>query len=134
MLVTKRKGKVLETVATQENTENGKENNEETVNFLKKNNYFGYDENNVIIFMQSELPLIDEEGKLLISKDHKIKEASDGNGGTYSSLRVSGCLADMKEKGIEIYMEAAKYITKKYKNTEFHVLGSCEKEYEERMN
>ena len=37
----------------------------------------------------------------LISKDHKIKEASDGNGGTYSSLRVSGCLADMKEKGIK---------------------------------
>ena len=31
----------------------------------------------------------------------KIKEASDGNGGTYSSLRASGCLADMKERGIK---------------------------------
>ena len=78
-----------------------KENNEETVGFLEKNNYFGYDKECVTIFQQSELPLVDQEGKLLIGKDYKIKEASDGNGGTYSSLRASGCLADMKEKGIK---------------------------------
>ena len=78
-----------------------KENNAETVEFLEKNNYFGYDKNYVTIFTQSELPLVNEDGKLLIGKDFKIKEASDGNGGTYSSLRASGCLADMKEKGIK---------------------------------
>lgn len=78
-----------------------KENHDETVAFLEKNNYFGYDKKSVIIFTQSELPLIDIDGKLLISKENKIKEASDGNGGTYSSLRRSGCLADMKEKGIK---------------------------------
>ena len=78
-----------------------RENNAETVNFLEKNNYFGYDSNYVTIFTQSELPLVDEQGKLLIGKDLKIKEASDGNGGTYSSLRRSGCLADMKERGIK---------------------------------
>ena len=60
-----------------------RENNEETVKFLEKNNYFGYDKDYVTIFMQSELPLIDTDGKLLIGKDFKIKEASDGNGGTY---------------------------------------------------
>ena len=78
-----------------------RENNEETVKFLEKNNYFGYDKDYVTIFMQSELPLIDTKGKLLIGKDFKIKEASDGNGGTYSSLRASGALADMKERGIQ---------------------------------
>ena len=78
-----------------------KENNKETVEFLEKNNYFGYGKSNVTIFMQNELPLIDTDGKLLISKSLKIKEASDGNGGTYASLRESGCLADMKEKGIK---------------------------------
>ena len=77
-----------------------KENNADTVEFLEKNNYFGYDKNKVTIFKQSELPLVDTEGKFLINKEYKIKEASDGNGGTYSSLRASGCLADMKEKGI----------------------------------
>ena len=78
-----------------------RENHEDTVAFLEKNNYFGYDKKSVVIFTQSELPLVDVEGKLLINKDKKIKEASDGNGGTYSSLRKSGCLADMKEKGIK---------------------------------
>ena len=77
------------------------ENNKETVDFLEKHEYFGYDKNYVTIFTQSEMPLIREDGKLLIGKDYKIKEASDGNGGTYSSLRASGCLADMKEKGIK---------------------------------
>lgn len=78
-----------------------KENNKETVEFLEKNNYFGYNKNYVTIFTQSELPLVNEQGKLLIGKNFKIKEASDGNGGTYSSLRSSGCLADMKERGIK---------------------------------
>ncbi len=78
-----------------------KENHQATEDFFKKHNYFGYDKNFIILFSQSELPLISREGKLLINKDHKIKEASDGNGGTYSSLRLSGALADMKERGIK---------------------------------
>ena len=78
-----------------------KENNKETIDFMEKHNYFGYDKNSVKFFAQSELPLLDLEGKLLIGKDMKIREASDGNGGTYSSLRASGALADMKEKGIK---------------------------------
>ncbi len=78
-----------------------KENNAATKKFLEKNNYFGYPKEYVTIFTQGELPLLDTDGKFLIGKDMKIKEASDGNGGTYSSLRASGCLADMKEKGIK---------------------------------
>lgn len=78
-----------------------KENNKETVEFLEKNNYFGYKKEDVIVFTQSELPLVSEDGKILFGKDYKIKEASDGNGGTYSSLRASGSLADMKERGIK---------------------------------
>ena len=38
-----------------------KENNDATIEFLEKNNYFGYDKNSVIIFKQGELPLIDFE-------------------------------------------------------------------------
>ena len=78
-----------------------KENNDETVEFMEKHNYFGYDKDSVRFFAQSELPLVDVNGKLLVGKDMRIKEASDGNGGTYSSLRASGCLAEMKEKGIK---------------------------------
>lgn len=78
-----------------------KENNEETVEFLEKHNYFGYDKNNVMLFEQGELPLVDIDGKMLIDKNFKIKEASDGNGGVFLSLRTTGMLADMKERGIK---------------------------------
>ncbi len=78
-----------------------KENNDETIEFMKKHNYFGYDKEAVTFFAQSEMPLVDINGKLLVGKDMKIKEASDGNGGTYCSLRASGALAEMKEKGIK---------------------------------
>lgn len=78
-----------------------KENNDETQEFLEKNNYFGYDRNNVMLFKQGELPLVDANGKMLIGKNFKIKEASDGNGGVFSSLRTTGMLADMKERGIK---------------------------------
>lgn len=78
-----------------------KENNAETVQFLEKNNYFGYNKDFVTIFTQNGLPLVDNQGKLLVGKDFKIKEASDGNGGTYPSLRASGCLADMRKRGVK---------------------------------
>lgn len=78
-----------------------RENNDETQEFLEKNKYFGYDKNSVKLFKQGELPLVDKQGKMLIGKDFKIKEASDGNGGLFCSLRKTGMLADMKERGIK---------------------------------
>lgn len=78
-----------------------KENNQETSNFLEKNNYFGYPKDSVKLFIQGELPLVDINGKVLVSKEMKIKEASDGNGGVFSSLRTTGILSDMKERNIK---------------------------------
>lgn len=37
----------------------------------------------------------------------------------------------MKEKGIDLYLYAAKEIKRKHKNTVFHVCGFCEQEYED---
>ena len=39
----------------------------------------------------------------------------------------------MKQKGIDQYLEAAEYIKDKYPNTEFHILGFCEEEYENKL-
>ncbi|MGO4961249.1 glycosyltransferase family 4 protein [Jeotgalibaca porci] len=39
----------------------------------------------------------------------------------------------MKQKGIDQYLDAAKYIRKKYLNTQFHILGFCEESYEEKL-
>ena len=78
-----------------------KDNHDETVEFLEKHNYFGYSKKDVILFKQGDLPLVDLQGKFLINKEFKITESSDGNGGVYSSLRKSGAIADMKERGIK---------------------------------
>ena len=40
----------------------------------------------------------------------------------------------MKEKGIDQYLEAAETTKKKYPNTEFHICGFCETEYEGKLN
>lgn len=39
----------------------------------------------------------------------------------------------MKEKGIDQYLDMATYIKKKYPNTEFHVCGFCEENYEAKL-
>ena len=77
------------------------ENNDDTIKFFKENNYFGYDREKVKFFPQGKLPLIDRNGKLLMGKDFKIREASDGNGGVYVALEKNGMIEDMKKNGIE---------------------------------
>ena len=77
-----------------------KENNEATIEFFKKNKYFGY-EKNIYFFIQGELPMIDTEGKILIGEDYLIKQAADGHGGIYESLLKSGMTQKMRELGIE---------------------------------
>ena len=77
-----------------------KENNSATIEFFKKNKYFGY-EKNIHFFVQGELPMVDTEGKILIGEDGLIKEAADGHGGVYETLLKSGMTDKMKELGIE---------------------------------
>lgn len=40
----------------------------------------------------------------------------------------------MKQKGIEEYLAAAKYIKDRYPKTEFHILGFCEEAYEQKLS
>ena len=77
-----------------------KQNNQDTIDFFKKNKYFGY-EKNVYFFIQGELPMVDTEGKILIDEDGLIKEAADGHGGVYESLLKSGMTEKMKELGTQ---------------------------------
>ena len=75
-----------------------KENNKDTIEFFKKNKYFGY-EKNIYFFIQGELPMIDTEGKILIGENGLIKLAADGHGGVYASLVKSNMVNKMKELG-----------------------------------
>ena len=78
-----------------------RENNKDTVDFLEKHNYFGYDKNNIKLFIQGELPSVDTNGNLVIGKDKKIKEAADGNGGIYEAMAKGHILEDMEKRGVE---------------------------------
>lgn len=76
------------------------ENNDQTVEFFKKNKYFGY-EKNIYFFKQGQLPMLDTEGKILLGEDGLVKLASDGHGGVYESLVKNGMIDKMKELGVE---------------------------------
>lgn len=77
------------------------ENNKQTIEFFEENNYFGYDKNKVMFFKQGQLPMCDTKGKLLIDENGLIKEAADGHGGVFESMRKDAVIDDMKQKGIE---------------------------------
>lgn len=77
------------------------ENKEQTVKFLEENNYFGYSKEKVKFFVQGNLPLVDTNGELIIDKNCLIKEASDGNGSIYQSMKKDGIIEDMKKNNIK---------------------------------
>ncbi len=78
-----------------------KENNKKTIEFFEKNNYFDYPKENIIFFIQEELPVLDEQGKLMINKNKKISMAADGHGGIFVSMRKEKVIEDMKKRKIK---------------------------------
>lgn len=50
-----------------------------------------------------------------------------------TAIRFAFISRIMKEKGIEQYLEAAKWLTDKYDNLEFHICGFCEEAYLRRL-
>ena len=76
-------------------------NNDDTVKFLEKHNYFGYDSSYVYFFIQDELPVIDTNGKLLLAAKDEVLTAPNGNGGWYSSLIRSEVYQILKKSNIE---------------------------------
>ena len=77
------------------------ENNDETVKYFEDNNYFGYNSENVKFFKQGNLPLLSEDGKLVINSEYRIKYAASGNGTIYQAMLDDGVINDMKRKGIK---------------------------------
>lgn len=90
-----------------------------------------------VFFQNSENEKFFTENKLCIGK-HKMLPGSGVNLEYYKSIEYpKGDTIEfvfvariMKEKGIDQYLEAAKYIHKKYPNTRFHICGFCEQAYE----
>jgi len=79
-----------------------RENDEQTKNFFEEKNYFGYGKENIKFFKQGELPMLSEDGKVLMSEKGKIKEAADGHGGVFEALYKNNMYEDMKNKNIKM--------------------------------
>lgn len=77
------------------------ENNEETIAFFEEHDYFGYPKEYVSFFVQGKLPMIDVEGKILLTEKGMVKQAADGHGGVFESMRRNGIVYDMLSRGIE---------------------------------
>ena len=77
------------------------ENNEETMKFFEKHQYFGYQKSAVQFFKQGKLPVLDINGKVLLNEEGVLKQAADGHGGIFEAMMKNGVIYNMQEKGIE---------------------------------
>ena len=77
------------------------ENNDQTISFFKEHKYFGYNPKYIKFFEQGNLPLLLEDGRLIVDEGFHIKLAADGNGCIYKAMKENGILADMEAKGID---------------------------------
>lgn len=77
-----------------------KQNYKETVTFLEEHNFFGYEKDKIKFFMQGELPMLTEDGKIVI-EENKIKTGSNGNGGVYVAMKNQNIINDMKSKNVK---------------------------------
>lgn len=76
-------------------------NDDDTKKFFENHNYFGYNKSLIKFFKQSQLPIIDITGNLILEETYKIKEASNGNGDVFASMENNNIINDMKEKNID---------------------------------
>lgn len=78
-----------------------KENDLQTQEFFRNNNYFGYPKNRIIFFTQNEIPVLDLNGKILLEEKYKIKKAANGNGDVFEALSKNNIINKLDNEGIE---------------------------------
>lgn len=78
-----------------------RENDLQTKQFFRDNDYFGYDKNSIMFFKQGFLPMLLEDGRIVMTDKKTIKQGADGHGGVFKAAIDSGAVADMKRRGVE---------------------------------
>lgn len=74
---------------------------EETLAELAANEYFGLAHDDVRVFCQGTMPAVDSaSGRLLLAEKHELALSPDGHGGMLAALARTGCLADMRARGL----------------------------------
>lgn len=78
-----------------------RENDKQTKDFFANFDYFGYPKKSITFFKQDELPLIDLNGNLFLQEPYLIREASNGNGNVFASMKKNDILTEMKKQKIK---------------------------------
>ena len=99
---------------------------------------FAFSKTQTVFFQNKENMQFFEDKKIAVGK-HKLLPGSGVNLQHFKPLKYPDDKTTefvfisriMKEKGIDQYLEAAKYIRNKYPNTRFHICGFCEEDYED---
>jgi UDP-N-acetylglucosamine/UDP-N-acetylgalactosamine diphosphorylase len=77
------------------------QNSAESQAFFEEHQYFGLDREDLDFFNQSELPILDEEGRLLLKEEDQLCLGPDGNGAAFCALQRSGILEKWRQRGVE---------------------------------
>ncbi len=77
------------------------ENDSATKEFFKVNNFFNYPKEKITFFKQNKLPIINLDGKLILQEPYLIKEASNGNGNVFKSMKYNGIIDDLERQNIK---------------------------------
>ena len=77
------------------------ENDSATKAFFEINNYFDYPKEKIKFFKQNKLPIINTDGKLILQEPYLIKEASNGNGNVFKSMKNNGIIDDLENQHIK---------------------------------
>ncbi len=76
-------------------------NYEDTTEFFKEHNYFGYNPDYIHFFVQELNPATDFEGKILMNSPYSLALSPNGNGGWFSSMNKAGLLKKIFNSSIE---------------------------------
>lgn len=76
-------------------------NDQETRDYFGEYNFFELNPGDIYFFKQGMIPALDAEGKVFLDARDHIFANPNGHGGTIYALRNSGCLAEMKRRGLE---------------------------------
>ena len=77
------------------------ENDSQTKDFFEMHNYWGYPKDKVTFFIQEKLPLITLDKKLFLQEPYLIKEASNGNGNVFNSMKKNAIIEDLEKNNIK---------------------------------
>ncbi len=77
------------------------ENNNEIINYFEKKNYFNYPKNKIKFFKQSNLPILDVNGKIILKDEKNILFGPNGNGDIFKALKKSKLIKDMMHNNLK---------------------------------